>query len=676
MADYEPFDEQFIPADASLVNPQETVCLEVSRGLLPFLGGALEGLRYPDAWKGTNQQVGYAVALIDDLCAAIASQAFCIGGGATLKAEKYYRLKLSGADLGSQSSGAFTRMWNDTLDDGELDDRLSALLMFPETTGYCNTIVLEAGEYRIHWRVAAYHGGLAGARAEIWSTGGQLQQTFDGNSILGNTAIAANQYIEGFASFTLTGQRWLNIVQWNNQASDNAHGRTFTYGDVRAILEIWALEPIDLVEGPPGPPGQTGSMGPTGEPGAEGPPGPGVIMRADGSTLQYAQEDAPEMWFDLIDLCDLTCGPGEPPGTFGEVCELATRVTFALKELLTYTNKAKEENDTWAGFLSAIYGFYFYITQSYIGDAAAAVLSSIYYSYRSDVPDWFPSVTQEQWDRLKCLAYDAINTWEGVWNEHTGTLLRDWCYNERDIYDDEQHLYKFWNWIGKEIDLNPYSIGWMATIYDLDELGTIDCAECAGTSLWKAEVLWVNDEELFTSRGFRFSPAWAGEYVQGIGVLAYNSGAPDYDGELGLVLDLPPLAGREDTRIYYIQIQSIYPNVATFEAQYSYDQLWNWNAVEPPSAPYVTWQEFQDAHEDPSFYTTLRREYQSIGGLLLKKLNYTEPLFFSYLHNGHIEPGGNLVFRGLVIWGRGYCPFEDMGWTVFHGVEVPPGPFH
>jgi hypothetical protein len=213
----------------------------------------------------------------------------------------------------------------------------------------------------------------------------------------------------------------------------------------------------------------------------QGVDGPGVLMQATGSVLQWAQEDEPTIWFDLIDLCDLSCPlPEEPPTEPIEgACENATFLTLAVKEMLDYEKKAKEDNLTLLALINAASFFYSTFFGPWWAELATGAVTGFVGLFQSDILDWYPYVTQTEYDKLKCMFFEAINTW-GQWDRHSSTLVRDWIRNERDLYSPEDELYKFWEWAQDtpHVDGSAYALGYMAGLLAETETPVIDCSEC------------------------------------------------------------------------------------------------------------------------------------------------------------------------------------------------------
>lgn len=79
MGDVVPFDAFEPSAPAALVAAGDYCCINLPLSLIPFISGALEPLRYPQAWHGTDQEISNATAIFDSFVAELAMLQECQG---------------------------------------------------------------------------------------------------------------------------------------------------------------------------------------------------------------------------------------------------------------------------------------------------------------------------------------------------------------------------------------------------------------------------------------------------------------------------------------------------------------------------------------------------------------------------------------------------------------------
>lgn len=543
------------------------------------------------------------------------------------------------------------------------------------------TFSLADGDYKAKWRIAASRVGKFGSAlrkngetTEIGWWGGMP-------AVSPNTTEEFDHYSEGIAFFSIDNTLYpqtIQIMEYAETGDTYGQGRGFTLAEhelvVWGYLEIWKFEELGSVVGPAGIPGP---QGPNGVPGLDG---PGVLMRSEGSTLQWAQEDQPNLWFDLIDLCDLSCEkPEQPPEPLEGACLLATGLTLAVQELLDYEKKAKEENFTLLGILNALATVYAMFWGPWYAEVVTGLVSGAITLLQGDILEWYPSVGAEEYSELKCMFLDAINTW-GDWNNHSSTLVRDWVRNRRDAFLPEEPEYKWWQWVQDtpHVDGVAYGLGFMAKAIVERDNPEVDCSECEEppAELWSAITIFNGiTEQGFADRGFSINPIGGGSLVESIGVVAYNSGAPNYICSLHLRHEIPSLEGQNDTNIHYIQVAMAYPHPATFSEQYGYDEVFHFVTVVNPPADYVHWADFILAPRDPGNVQTLFVRDFSGEPIVLDKVGYASDDFYMYLHNGTIDPGANLILKSIKIWGTGYNPYDALGWESNYNVLPPDPPY-
>lgn len=597
----------------------------------------------------------------------------CVEGSTGMIAyEKYWRLVLN-RDMGALSTGLHSRHW-DVMLEGQEDEDLE--IYDSGTLPVFTTVILQPGEYHARWVIAGYRVGYYQSRIRRTNLDGSSAVTINRGTLVRADEALRNEYSEGIADFILSVPQAVYIDWYVANSSNPSEGQVAVggtdYTGYAGTWEIWKKANLDVV----GPPGQPGPQGAQGAQGATGEDGPGVIMRALGSELQWAQEDDPETWFDLIDICDLNCEePDEPIVEIPEdACLNAIGIMWAFQNHLHYLWDAAEQTETFVEYWGATMGAFFTFVGSFAGGYALSLMLAAYETWKSDIPGWYGAVEQEQWDEFKCYWYDAIVTENGL-NGNSKELVENWANGRADDYLNLP-LYNFWKWIAQtteQIKVSGLSI-WIGQFGDTIT-GECDCGQ--QQILWLANVLFDGiTQQTFDEMGFAINPAGAGELVPSIGVVAHNSGAPNYVVNLGLRAFVPALSGQEDTFIHYIALEFVHPHPATFENMYGYDKAWNWVLVGTPHPPYVTWAEFEAGGvlDEVQYHRIFMRDY-SAAPLLLVKLTSPDVAFNIVLQDGEIEPGQNLILHAVRVWGTGYNPFAAAGW--FNAIPVPPptGPF-
>lgn len=540
-----------------------------------------------------------------------------------------------------------------------------------------NLVVLSPGRYIIKSTAAHYRTG--GGVTNIifpyhtsWNIAG-TQVNSPADAVQNSVSIAVGQVVvtEEMVSTPLMLETWGTLVNaTNGLGGTNAHQ---PYA-IRCVVEVWRATTTDVgtqgpqglqgIPGVPGEDGAPGAQGPQGQTGIQGEPGPGPLMRAEGSILQWARDDAPENWADLIDLCELQCEPTEPPIVGVDTCELATRLQMAMKEVIDYEYKAKNEQQTYTGIFNAIYSVYAFLVGGKVGSWMVDIVDAVYALVRSDILDWYSTADETFWSDVKCLTKGAIEEWDDEWNEHSVILLRDWCAGRRDTFDEETNEYKLWDWLRAKLDfMRWHQLGIMA---DAQELVEWDCSDCGGPELpeWGAEWDFTALQGLGGWQPIQSPPS--GEYVEGIGLVADRTGAPSYIWRLVAYWSLPANPELLPGFIDGVVMEWVTDEAATAGA---YQTAFEVLVPDVGHVIVIDWPQviaagpLPNGYYVPSWsYTAEEPSFPDGIPLYIDADGVDQQLGIQIDYGATYPAGTNVILRRVTVYGRGFNPFAIAGW--------------
>lgn len=589
-------------------------------------------------------------------------------GDGTLKTEKYWNIQATtSAPDRVILVGQNERTWN------VVHYTSGDECTLPPTEGYY-AIRLTPGTWRISWIAAGWKVGLFGTALHITRpTLGTVVGDFRGTQTSSlNEVTAGNSYSSGSIVVELNSDvPYYDVYTYQECeiANTQGQGRGYMLAQITAIFEAWLIgEPV-IIEGPPGVPGPQGPVGneglpgPQGLTGEQGVDGPGVLMQADGSMLQWAQEDAPTAWFDLIDLCELSCEPDDVPTETipTDACLNAIGITWAMENFLAYTNDTAEQTETFMDWWTAIMGAFVLLSGDALGDIAVGLIGTAYEIFQSDVPNWYPAVTQVQWDELKCYWYQAIVT-EGGLNGHSKELVENWTNGKADEYLEED-LYEFWKWVSKITEQFTVS-GLSIKINEFGDTITGDCIACGENMPWGATWDFTTAQGL---GGWIIQPGEA-EYVAGVGLVAYQTIDP-WQAWLKAHWDIQPTGnGDQIGTIDGILMQWVTDEGTIFDNEFGYDVVMQLSSA--AGIPTVLeWENVLAAGPlPPGYYQpswAYTRPPEIPGGFAFTAFDgYPMLLLRIGLNGGTYTPGTNVILRKITVFGTGFNPFVGDGWTI------------
>lgn len=361
----------------------------------------------------------------------------------------------------------------------------------PEMTQNTYGATCDPGTYHVRWYGGHYRVGNGSTAVTVWD-GGAANRAKNGTYVLSPADDIGNQFSHGAATITLTTRTLIGLNSNGTIANlTNGQGRgNLNPERVLATLEIWREETAEIgtqgpqglqgIPGVPGADGAVGPMGPTGQTGGTGPQGPqgnSVLLQMAGTTLQWATSNAPAMWEDLYDFCNLPedC-PQEYPDLDLTPCVFAARVQALLKDQLDYMYEQKNLAENILDFLTSV--LHSLLTLGGIADNMIAAR----FMWGTQPDTWYPMADAAFWAEVRCIIYQAINSQEETWDGHSKELAEQHCQGRA----EEETGAAAYPWAFCATYLNKISVvDWAAYVDAYDSITEADCSGCEPVIGWR-----------------------------------------------------------------------------------------------------------------------------------------------------------------------------------------------